>query len=133
MKQRQYLQAKICFENFLRKIRSNPWIKKLIYFKWGIYTWEIEAMTLNNIGSISLELNDLEGAVQSFDAAIARDPQFPLPFANLAIVNYVRGNSDQGVQLLNHSHLLGCSLLDEQSAQKEAMTIRARLNAKEQN
>ena len=129
MQRRDYPNARINLERFVHRIRQQRWMKKLIYCKWGIYTWDIEAMALNNLGSTLLQLTDPAGAESHFVAALNLDSGFPLPYANLAIVHFARGNADEAVRYLDRSRVLGYYGLDEEAAKREAQTIRARLGS----
>ena len=130
MQKGEYEKAKGQFESFLGKTQSSPWLKKLIFFKWGFYTWDIEAMTLNNLGSSSLSMDEVESASQYFNAATTLDPLFPMPYVNLAIISYAKGDDEQCERLLAQSRSLGFSQIDEPRTKKVAMEIRSRLNSK---
>jgi hypothetical protein len=49
-------RARASFTTFIEKVRAQPWLKRLMYFKWGIHTWDIEAMALNNLGNIFVKI-----------------------------------------------------------------------------
>ena len=129
MQQENFGKANGKYETFLSQIRSRPWMKNLIIFKWGFFTWNIEAMTLNNLGLSYLEMNDLESARRYFDRAVALDPLYSVPYSNLAILSYVKGDDAQGRQLLSQSRSLGYSQFDEARAKKEAISTRSRLDS----
>lgn len=70
---------------FLDYIRANPGRKRLLWLAWSVYTPDAEAMALNNLGAARLETGDLEAAADALKAALAVDPEYPLPHYNLAI------------------------------------------------
>ena len=46
---------------FLQQIEDRPWIKRLMWLSWGMYTKDIEAMSFNNIGtSLFLSYGSIE-------------------------------------------------------------------------
>jgi tetratricopeptide (TPR) repeat protein len=81
------------FNSFLTTIRAQPWRKPALWLSWSIYTPNVEAMTQNNIGAAQLNLGDLSSAEAALNTALALDPQYPLPHANLALVAALRADS----------------------------------------
>ena len=47
-------------------------------------------MTLNNVGAAHLTLGHLDESKRALEAAIVIDPQYPLPFFNLAVLHSAR-------------------------------------------
>lgn len=94
-KGRRYLELQkleesiLASETFLEEIKVKPWLKKLIFLSWGIYSLDIEAMTLNNLGAAQLEQGDLEKARKTLLDALTLDPLYPIPHVNLAILAMV--------------------------------------------
>jgi tetratricopeptide (TPR) repeat protein len=113
------------FEAFLAKVRARPWLKKLMYFKWGIHTWDIEAMTLNNLGTIFVERGDPARAAGWFEAALAVDPCYGLPYTNLAVVRYAEGDEEEAARLLERAHALGNRHLTHEAAKGRAALLRS--------
>jgi tetratricopeptide (TPR) repeat protein len=79
-------------EAFLARVAREPWRKKAVWLAGVAYSPDIEAMTLNNLGFAALHLGQLEKAEQSFQRALALDPQYPLPHVNLAVLWSVKGD-----------------------------------------
>ncbi|MCR8745858.1 tetratricopeptide repeat protein [Romboutsia lituseburensis] len=77
---------------FLEDIRQNTWKKKLIHLSGAVYSKDIEAMTLNNLGSAYLELGNLKSAETCFQQAIKLDLLYPIPYFNLSLVECIKGN-----------------------------------------
>ena len=97
------------FERFLADVKSRPWLKHMIWFAWGTYTRDIEVMTQNNLGAMQLNLGRLDEAEPHFRAAGELDPEAPLPRYNLAMLEQMRGNTEQAKSLLNEVQRLGYS------------------------
>ena len=72
-----------------------------------MYTVDAEAMTLNNIGAAQVDLGRLDEAERSLEAAIAIDPQYPLPFFNLAVVHSARNDREHAERAAAEAARLG--------------------------
>lgn len=70
---------------FIDSIRQHPARKRFLWLAWSVYTPDAEAMALNNLGAALLETGDFGAAADSLNAALAVDPEYPLPHYNLAI------------------------------------------------
>ena len=70
---------------FIDYIRQHPARKRLLWLAWSVYTPDAEAMALNNLGAAHLETGDVGAAADALNAALAVDPEYPLPHHNLAI------------------------------------------------
>lgn len=79
-------------ERFLAAQRERPWIRHAIWGAVGIYTLDPVAMAHNNAGVALLRLGRVDESQQSLEAARARDPAYPMPVFNLALVAYARGD-----------------------------------------
>ena len=95
------------FNSFLSTIKAQPWRKPALWLSWSLYTPNVEAMTRNNIGSAQLSLGDLASAEEAWNAALALDPLYPLPHANLALVAAARDNKVAMAQHLDKARALG--------------------------
>ncbi|MBO3443890.1 tetratricopeptide repeat protein [Clostridium sp. CCUG 7971] len=73
LNKKDYMKSIKYSKEFIEDIRLNNWKKKLIFLSWGIYSKDIEAMTLNNLGVAYLELGDLKVANEYFNEAIEID------------------------------------------------------------
>ncbi len=103
----RFLEAEPYFERFLAKLRDRPWLKRLIIFSWGMYTRDIEVMTLNNLGVISIEQGKFEDARELLDRAVSLDPQAPLPYFNLALIAAADNREDLAKELLGKAEERG--------------------------
>jgi tetratricopeptide (TPR) repeat protein len=86
LQRKQYERSLTYFYSFLERLKKKPVLKKAIWLGWAVYSRDIEAMTLNNIGVAYMELGEFKKAKRSLLTAITIDPNYPLPFFNLAIV-----------------------------------------------
>jgi hypothetical protein len=95
------------FSSFLNTINAQPWRKAALWLSWSIYTPNVEAMTQNNIGAAQLNLGNLTPAEAALNAALALDPQYPLPHANLALLAALRADSNAVEHHLEAARRLG--------------------------
>ena len=97
------------FNLFLSTIKAQPWRKPALWLSWSLYTPNVEAMTQNNIGSAQLSLGNLASAEEAWNAALALDPLYPLPHANLALVAAARDDKAATRLHLDAARALGYS------------------------
>ena len=96
----EYEAAIECGERFLATLRKQPWRARLIYLTWSLYTWNVEAMTRNNIGAAEMMRGRFAAAREQFNAALALDSGYALPYANLAIMAAVEGDHTESERLM---------------------------------
>jgi tetratricopeptide (TPR) repeat protein len=101
MTQGRFTEAEPLFAAFLAKVQKKPWLKKLINFSWGMYTRDIEVMTLNNLGAMNIELGKFHEGKEFLYRAISIDVLAPLPYFNLALIAPSEGNKDLAEDLLH--------------------------------
>jgi tetratricopeptide (TPR) repeat protein len=121
--------ARASFMAFLEKVRAQPWLKRLMYFKWGVHTWDIEAMALNNLGSTFAEKGEPEQAVRWYEAALAVDPDYGVAYANLAVIAYARGADAEATRLLERAHALGNRKLAHAEARERGAMLSSMANS----
>lgn len=95
------------FEKFLTSLRENPALKHLIWFVWGFYTRDVEAMTQNNIGAVLIREGNLNQAEERLVRAIQIDDQYPIPYYNMALIGELRGDREAAAESLDTAHSLG--------------------------
>ena len=98
-----------CFGRFLADLKKRPWLIRLNWLNWGMYTRDIEAMTYNNMGLAHLGLGRLSEAEQHFIRAIEIDSEYPLPYYNRALLEQIKGDTEEAASLLKKSQTLGYS------------------------
>jgi len=117
------------FEKFLAQVRQRPWLKRLMWFRFGIYTWDIEAMTQNNMGAAKLQLGRFAEAECHFHAALDLDPQYSVPYFNLALVAEVAEKEQQAKDLFEESIRLGYRKISWDEFVRKAGSMVATLEA----
>lgn len=127
----RYADAQRAFEQFLVRIRERPALKSLIWFVWGVYTRDVEAMTLNNMGAALLHQGHLDSAEQRLEQAIKLDPAYPIPYYNLALVEELRGNRDNAIRSLATAEELGYRNTSIDKVISKATSILAYLEGRE--
>lgn len=125
-----YEDARSEFERFLVRIRERPALKSLVWFVWAVYTRDVEAMTLNNIGAALLNQGHLESAEQYLEKAVRLDPDYPIPHYNLALVEELRGNRTIAAQSLATAQSLGYRNTSIDKVISEAASIFAYLEGR---
>jgi tetratricopeptide (TPR) repeat protein len=105
--QRRYREAEPVFEQFLERVQRQPRLKWLIWMNYGVFTRDVEAMTLNNLGVCALEEGRFGAAEKHLNKAAALDPANPLPYYNLAIVQQALGRGEAAQREWLRSQELG--------------------------
>jgi hypothetical protein len=100
-------EAAVYFERFLGTVRREPWRKRLVWISWPVYTPNVEAMALNNLGAAQLELGKIPEADAAFTQALELDPYYPLPYFNLAILQEMRGDRAGSERSVSEAARLG--------------------------
>lgn len=94
-------------KRFIEQIEEKPWIKRLMWLSWGIYTKDIEAMSFNNIGTALLHMEEYNQSKDYFEKAITIDESYPLPHFNLAIIYLIEGNREMAHNYYRDAGKLG--------------------------
>lgn len=97
------------FEKFLTDLQKKPWLKMMIWFSWGTYTRDIEAMTRNNLGAAKLNLGNFIDAERELLIAHQIDSEYPLPYYNLALLAQLQGQNARAIEMLEKAKDLGYS------------------------
>ena len=107
MDARRFAEAIPHFERFLEHIRAQPGLKKFIWLSAGIYTRDVEAMALNNLGAVRLELGELDRVEAPLRQALVLDPDYPIPYVNLAHLAVLRGDTAMAADASSAAKRLG--------------------------
>ncbi len=86
MRNQKWGKAQNHFYRFLRELEEQPWRRNLMYYNFGNFTSEVDAMAHNNLGLTYLETNPLEKAEVHLKKAIGIDDQYSKAHYNLAVV-----------------------------------------------
>ncbi len=95
------------FKSFSEQLQQKPWLKKLIWLSWGMYTKNIEAITVNNMGIAKLYIRELKTARDYFERAIELDSSYPIPYYNLAKLLIIDGNLEEAEEHFKKAQKLG--------------------------
>lgn len=117
-------------KRFLELIRAKPHWKKYLWLSFSIYTPDVEAMVLYNLGTARLQLGRLEEARADFEAALEIDPLYPLPFYNLAVLAELAGRRDLAERYLNQAALRGYRRTSIDEVIHESQGILARIEGR---
>lgn len=95
------------FQTFIAELRRKPWKKRFIWFSWTFYTTDVEAMAWNNLGAAMTSMGKWTEAKKSFEAALATDAKYPLPYLNLARIAIVEEDRAQAERRIQQAMSLG--------------------------
>ncbi len=115
------------FEDFLQLTRREPWRKKLLWLTWSVYTPDLEAMTLNNIGVSQMTMGNADEAKAAFDDALSLDPKYPLPYFNLAVLATMKADQASAEEALKKANMLGYKNGTIDAAIRRAQSLLARV------
>lgn len=114
------------FERFQHTLSRQPWRKHALWLSWSVYTPNLSAMLLNNIGAAYFSLGETSRAKDSWQLAIELDQQYPHPFANMALVAAGEGDEFLATELISHAKTLGYSgrALDSMISKMQSLLAR---------
>ena len=131
-KQQKLDEAERSFHIFLERAERRPWIKRLVWWSFGVYTFDLEAMAWNNLGAIYIRQGRLAEAKNCLEKAIALDPKYPKPFFNLAVSAIGEGQTELSTQYFEEAKKLGYAgdSFDQflTTIQEEYAKVNAKLN-----
>ncbi|MEQ1501917.1 MAG: tetratricopeptide repeat protein [Myxococcota bacterium] len=116
-------------ERLLADLERRP---ALQYAMWlGRWTWtaDLGAMSMNNLGCAHLELGELDAAHRWFSAALARDPEYAVPWFNEAVVATLQGDVQVAVHASSRARALGYTDGTEDRVTHEVQALWARFQA----
>lgn len=82
-------------------------LKHLVWLQWTVYTANIEAMTLNNLGAAHMQTGDMDAAERYLNEALRVDPRYGVACYNLSVIAAARGDEAGAERLLADAHRLG--------------------------
>lgn len=85
---------------------------------------------LNNLGVCKLELDEHREAEQFFQAALALDPKYPMPYFNLALLAQLRGELPLANELARKAKELGYSRSTADHLVHKASSLLARMEGR---
>ncbi len=76
LRRRMWTGAAICFEHFLKEIESSPWLKWLMFFSYGLYSFKVEAVALTYLAVARLHEKRWEDAAICLSRALEVDTRY---------------------------------------------------------
>jgi tetratricopeptide (TPR) repeat protein len=98
------------FTKFAEDVSNRPWLKRLIWLSFGVYTTDIEAMTHNNLGACYLEKGELTKSKTALYRALEICPTYPIPYFNLALLYGLTGERREAVRCFQEAKRRGYDL-----------------------
>ncbi len=89
------------FLTFLKEIEEQPWKKKLMYYNFGNYTSDIDAMAHNNLGLVYLEKGALDKAETHLHQALSIDEKYSKAYYNLAVIRLLQQKPEEAQPLFD--------------------------------
>lgn len=86
--------ARTHLEAFLAQLAARPWLKKLIWCTWGMYTRDIEAMARGNLAIVHAMLGETEAAEREAERCRQLDPLNPKAWLIAAALHLAGGNAE---------------------------------------
>jgi len=104
---RRWREAEPLFQHFLDRVEREPSLKRFIWLGYGVYTRDIAAMALNNLGVCALEEGRFGAAETHLNRAAMLDLEYAVPHFNLAIVYQALGKTEAAQRAWSRSQELG--------------------------
>lgn len=95
------------FLSFLQELKDQPWKKKLMYYNFGNYTSDIDAMAHNNLGLVYLEKGALDKAEHHLGQALNIDKAYSKAYYNMAVVRLMQKRKEDAKSLFEKAVELG--------------------------
>lgn len=107
MSRQQHEVARDHFRRFLDLLQKRPWMKRLMWCGFGIYSWDIEAVTYNNLGAAALETGELAQSQVALERALSIDRNYPKANFNLGLLYARSDNPQRAKEYLAEARRLG--------------------------
>ena len=95
LEQKNFDKAIQRFELFLKDVEESPWIKWLMFFSYGLYSFKVEAVALAYLGKCNIHKNNMDQAELFLNKALQIDTKYPVAFFNLAVIYAIRNNENE--------------------------------------
>ncbi len=92
MAQARFTEAIDLYRDFLSRIKGHPWLKWLVFFTYGVYTFRIEATVHTEIAAAHLHMGDLDEAGSQLHIALEYDSRYAVAFYYLAVLEALKPN-----------------------------------------
>jgi len=95
------------FETFIALLERQPWRSWALWLGWSLYTPSAKAIGFNNLGVAHADLGNESAAREAWERALAIDPIYSVPYANLAALAAASKNVEQATIFLAQAKELG--------------------------
>lgn len=87
--------ARKAFEQAGEAMRQRHWQESRALFESAIREYPQYDLAYNGLGMVEVELNEMDGARESFSKAIELNPDFPAAYRNLARISFAQRNYEE--------------------------------------
>ena len=74
------------FQLFIKEVHESPWIKWLMFFSYGLYSFKVEAVAQAYLAKCHIHKKELDQAESYLNKALEADKKYSVAFFNLAVV-----------------------------------------------
>jgi tetratricopeptide (TPR) repeat protein len=125
MKRRQWNAAIEKLKKLEQKLLNAHWQRASAVLYLNVYTFDGVALVRNQIAQCLINLDDLDQAVRWLRSALLRDPQFALPYVNLALIAAQRRDETTARREMSRAVQLGFSPVSAANLLRRALEERS--------
>jgi len=99
LNQKRYDEAIAAFYKFIDNVEKKPFLKWLMFFSYGLYSFKVEAVALNYLGVCYLHQKKLELAERSFHKSLEVDSKYIMAYKHLSTAAILCNETGKAKQL----------------------------------
>ncbi len=80
------------FQLFITEVHESPWIKWLMFFSYGLYSFKVEAVAQAYLAKCHVHKNELQQAESCLSKALEVDHKFPIALYTMAVVSALKND-----------------------------------------
>ncbi len=103
LQKKQFDEAIQRFGLFLKEVEESPWIKWLMFFSYGLYSFKVEAVAQAYLATCYIHKKELDLAETCLQKALKVDSKYSVAFFNLAVIGLLRNNDSLSRQYFDQA------------------------------
>ena len=107
LQKKNYDEAIQRFKLFLKEVEESPWIKWLMFFSYGLYSFKVEAVAQVYLAKCHISKKELEQAEAYLNKALLVDKKYSIAFFNLAVIYLLRNDETVARKNFDRARELG--------------------------